>query len=112
MTPTEIKLSRDKSKIIISWPDGDKVELSALLLRQRCNSASSKRSRIDGAEELKTEHLTIAEIRSVGLYAINLVFSDGHDRGIYPWSYLRELCYERLMRGVAEKACERALSIG
>ncbi|RUW64645.1 gamma-butyrobetaine hydroxylase-like domain-containing protein, partial [Mesorhizobium sp. M4B.F.Ca.ET.049.02.1.2] len=27
----------------------------------------------------------------IGSYAIRLVFSDGHDRGIYPWSYLREI---------------------
>ncbi len=112
MTPTEIKLTRDKSKILISWPDGDKAELSALLLRKRCNSARSKRARIDCAEEPTTECLTIAEIRSVGLYAINLVFSDGHDRGIYPWSYLRELSYEGIMRSVADEACDRAYSMG
>lgn len=111
MTPTEIKLSRDKSKIIIRWPDGDKTELSALLLRQRCNSARSKRARIDCAEEPITELLTISEIRSVGLYAINIVFSDGHDRGIYPWSYLRELSYEQIMRSVADEAYNRASAI-
>jgi DUF971 family protein len=27
----------------------------------------------------------------IGRYAIQLHFSDGHDRGIYPWAYLREL---------------------
>jgi len=111
VTPTEIKLSRDKSKIIIRWPDGDKTELSALLLRQRCNSARSKRARIDCAEEPITELLTISEIRSVGLYAINIVFSDGHDRGIYPWSYLRELSYEQIMRSVADEAYNRASAI-
>ena len=112
MIPTEIKLSRDKSKIIIRWPDGDTAELSAPMLRQRCNSARSKRARIDGAEEPTADCLTIAEIRSVGLYAINLVFSDGHDRGIYPWSFLRELSYERMMRSVADKAYDRAYSTG
>lgn len=110
MTPTEIKLSRDRSKIIVSWPDGDKVDLSATLLRQRCNSARSKRARIDCAEEPNTEFLTITDVRSVGLYAINLVFSDGHDRGIYPWSYLRELSYERILRGVADEAYDRVYS--
>ncbi|HYQ49053.1 MAG TPA: DUF971 domain-containing protein, partial [Pseudomonas sp.] len=24
-------------------------------------------------------------------YGVQLVFSDGHERGIYPWPYLREL---------------------
>jgi DUF971 family protein len=27
----------------------------------------------------------------VGNYAVRLVFSDGHDSGIYTWGYLREL---------------------
>jgi len=24
-------------------------------------------------------------------YGVQLVFSDGHERGIYPWAYLRDL---------------------
>jgi DUF971 family protein len=35
--------------------------------------------------------LRITEIHPVGAYGVQLVFSDGHDRGIYPWTYLREL---------------------
>ncbi len=27
---------------------------------------------------------------AVGNYAINIAFSDGHDRGIYPWALLQE----------------------
>ena len=27
-----------------------------------------------------------------GNYAVKLVFSDGHDSGIFSWAYLRELC--------------------
>jgi DUF971 family protein len=30
-------------------------------------------------------------MRPVGSYAVQLVFSDGHERGIFPWVYLREL---------------------
>ena len=32
-----------------------------------------------------------ADVRAVGNYALQLVFSDGHERGIFPWGYLREL---------------------
>jgi DUF971 family protein len=35
--------------------------------------------------------VAIAEVRPVGGYAINIAFSDGHDRGIYPWSFLAQL---------------------
>jgi prepilin-type processing-associated H-X9-DG protein len=34
--------------------------------------------------------LRIVSIASIGLYAINIAFSDGHARGIYPWPLLRE----------------------
>ena len=30
-------------------------------------------------------------VHTIGDKGLNLVFSDGHGRGIYPWAYLREL---------------------
>lgn len=35
--------------------------------------------------------LTIADAEVVGTYALKVVFSDGHDTGIYSWAYLREI---------------------
>jgi DUF971 family protein len=31
----------------------------------------------------------------VGHYAVRIIFGDGHDSGLYTWSYLRELGRER-----------------
>jgi len=39
--------------------------------------------------------VTISRIEPVGNYAVKLVFSDGHDTGIFSWSYLRKLGVER-----------------
>jgi DUF971 family protein len=36
-------------------------------------------------------NVEIRDIIAVGNYAIQLVFDDGHDSGIYSWRYLREL---------------------
>ena len=33
----------------------------------------------------------VTAVAPIGDYAINIAFSDGHARGIYPWSYLLEL---------------------
>ena len=33
----------------------------------------------------------ITDVQAVGNYGLNLAFSDGQDRGIYPWAYLRQL---------------------
>lgn len=67
--------------------------LSHQFLRHRCNCADCRSGlpvlAVGGAQDL-----AIVEIRPVGAYAIQLVFSDGHDRGIYPWRYLRELVAE------------------
>ena len=33
----------------------------------------------------------IARLDPVGNYAVKIVFDDGHDTGLYTWTYLREL---------------------
>jgi prepilin-type processing-associated H-X9-DG protein len=33
----------------------------------------------------------ITTIEPIGGYAVNIAFSDGHARGIYPWVLLKEL---------------------
>ncbi|MBH8614570.1 DUF971 domain-containing protein [Pseudomonas mohnii] len=39
-----------------------------------------------------------AQVRVIDLhsqgYGLQLIFSDGHDRGIYPWPYLAQLAPE------------------
>ena len=35
--------------------------------------------------------ITIDRLAPVGDYAINIAFSDGHARGIYPWAYLQKI---------------------
>ena len=46
---------------------------------------------VDGLAVPVPEGLTIAHVEPVGNYAIRLTFSDGHDRGIFPWSYLSQI---------------------
>lgn len=36
------------------------------------------------------DDVRVVQIESQG-YGVQLVFSDGHERGIYPWAYLRDL---------------------
>ena len=35
--------------------------------------------------------LTVADAELIGNYAIRLRFSDGHDTGIYSWTYLKSI---------------------
>lgn len=91
MPPNEIRISRDRKQLVIEWADGTCSRLDAGHLRANCRSSQAMRSALDGGAAPPPEDLHIADLRLVGLYAINLVFSDGDDRGIYPWRYLRRL---------------------
>ncbi|MGH1352014.1 MAG: gamma-butyrobetaine hydroxylase-like domain-containing protein [Methyloligellaceae bacterium] len=91
MVPTEIHLAKDKKSLLVNWSDRTTDFFSAELLRTGSQSAVSKRHKIDGLEAEVSEDLTILEILPIGSYAINIVFSDGYDRGIFPWKFLRTL---------------------
>lgn len=69
----------------LRWPDGD-AALSASELRAacRCGGCRAVRPQADPAVQL-------SGVEPVGRYAVQLLFTDGHDRGIYPWSLLRGL---------------------
>lgn len=89
--PREITLASDRRSLTLDWGDGRAAHASATALREASRSSNSVRLRVNGWNVPPAPDLTIVDVRPVGLYAINLVFSDGHDRGIYPWGYLREI---------------------
>ena len=35
--------------------------------------------------------ISLAEVVEFGVAGLQVVFSDGHRRGIFPWEYLRQL---------------------
>jgi DUF971 family protein len=90
--PEQIIVSADRSELRLVWP-GSTLALSAPRLRAACRCADCRRARIDHDADLVTEGVALADVRLVGDHALNITFSDGHDRGIYPWSYLLELAH-------------------
>jgi ATP-binding protein involved in chromosome partitioning len=46
----------------------------------------------------RKRNVKIRELRPVGNYAVRIVFDDGHDTGLYAWSYLETLDREREKR--------------
>jgi DUF971 family protein len=70
---------------------GAAFSLPAERLRAACRCAHCRRAQIDGVFPAEFPSVTLAGVAPIGHYAVNLQFSDGHARGIYPWSYLAEL---------------------
>lgn len=90
MIPVELKLADARRSLTISWEDGVVSRLDASLLRRHSQAASAVRARVDGREP-DAAALSVTGVEPIGSYAVRLSFSDGHDRGIYPWSYLRAI---------------------
>lgn len=87
-TPTDIKLHQKSRILEIAFADGKRFNLPYELLRVYSPSAEV-RGHGPGQEVLQIgkQSVEINHIEPVGTYAVQLVFSDGHDTGLYSWDY-------------------------
>lgn len=90
-TPDTVVRSVDGRKLHVTLATGELVTLDAGALRAACRCAHCRRAQIDGTAPESFEAVTIESFSPIGLYAINIAFSDGHARGIFPWGYLSDL---------------------
>ena len=90
--PLEIKLHQASKLLEIKFNNQTECMLSCEFLRVHSPSAEVK-GHGPGQETLQVhrENVAIENIEPVGQYAIKLIFSDGHNTGIYTWDYLYEL---------------------
>ncbi len=90
--PTEIKLHKQSRVLEVAFDDGKRFELPCEYLRVFSPSAEVQ-GHGPGQEKLQTgkKFVNIDEIRPMGNYAVNLVFDDGHESGIYSWEVLYDL---------------------
>ncbi|MES2194699.1 MAG: DUF971 domain-containing protein [Pseudomonadota bacterium] len=90
--PVEIRLTRDRRTLRVSFDDDETFELTAELLRVTSPSAE-----VQGHSEAERKtvggkrNVTILSVDPVGNYAVRLGFDDMHATGIYSWAFLRDL---------------------
>jgi DUF971 family protein len=93
LEPTQI-IEESDSELTIEWSDGESFLYNSSQLRRVCPCAGCV-NEWTGERMLKTESvandLTFTNINIVGHYALNFVFSDGHETGIFSYKYLREI---------------------
>ena len=89
--PNEIKLHQKSRRLELIYED-ESYALDFEFLRVYTPSAEA-RGHGPGQEVLQTgkRNVTIERIEPVGTYALRLVFSDGHDSGLYSWDMLHNL---------------------
>ena len=90
--PSQVVLRESKDALILTYSDGQAYTLPAEYLRVYSPSAEV-RGHGEGNETLQfgKRLITINALEKAGNYALLIVFSDGHDSGIYSWDYLQAL---------------------
>ncbi|MCY1364002.1 hypothetical protein D9M69_507900 [compost metagenome] len=88
--PGALRNSPSQGRLTLEWVDGEQQEISHARLRGACPCAQCKAARLRGVIATVEEGVRLERIALQG-YGVQLLFSDGHERGIYPWGYLREL---------------------
>ena len=76
----------------LRWQDGSESHLPHALLRAHCRCAGCQQVyRQEGRHPEAAPTIRLVAINPISDKGLNLVFSDGHGRGIFPWAYLHEL---------------------
>jgi DUF971 family protein len=90
--PIDITLHQQSNVMDVSFDDGSRFSMPVEYLRVFSPSAEV-RGHGPGQEVLQVgkRNVGVTAIEPIGMYAVKLVFSDGHDTGIYSWEYLHEL---------------------
>ena len=95
--PEKIHVSVEDATMHILWRDENESVLPLDLLRRRCPCAvcEGNREEEDGLHVITVDQMgataEVERIQKVGRYAIQIVWKDGHDSGIYTYSFLRQL---------------------
>jgi DUF971 family protein len=85
----------DKGVLGIEWNDGHKAVYPVRHLRQHCPCAACT-DEMTGELRVKPDDIPLLimlkDVEAVGRYALRFIWSDGHDTGIYSFTFLRRLC--------------------
>lgn len=94
--PTELRLSKDRRTLTVTFEGGETFPLAAEYLRVTSPSAEvqghspAERKTVPGKIDVQ-----ILAVEPVGNYAVRLSFDDMHSTGIYGWDYLAKLGREK-----------------
>lgn len=94
--PTELRVSKDRKLLTVSFPDHEPFALPAEFLRVLSPSAEvqghspEQRVTVPGKR-----NVVIQKIEPVGNYAVRITFDDSHDTGIFTWDYLHRMGHEK-----------------
>lgn len=113
--PPKLEITDGGAGLKVEFACGSKYELTAEMLRVMSPSAEVQGHSIEQRVTVGNKrNVKISELRPVGNYAIRIAFNDGHDTGLYTWTYLQQLGREKEKRWgeYLEELAKKGLSRG
>ncbi len=90
--PVELRVSKDKRLLTISFDNGERFAIPAEMLRVYSPSAEVQGHRSDQRKlEFGKRNVEIMRVVATGNYAVRIVFDDMHETGIFTWGFLHDL---------------------
>ena len=94
--PVDLKLRMKAQELVVTWADGRRSVYPMAYLRAKCPCAQCRTHRGEQGPPAVVsagpdEPVTVANAELAGNYAVRFVWSDGHDTGIYNYTYLRQI---------------------
>ena len=97
--PTELRVSKDRRTLSVTFAGHAPFEFTAELLRVLSPSAevqghsAEQRVTVPGKKDV-----AIMKIEPVGNYAVRSTFDELHDTGIFTWDYFHKIGHEKEAR--------------
>jgi DUF971 family protein len=101
--PERVAVAAHGRALRVRWRDGLEAALSASALRDACRCASCTHLRRCGEPVQSDPGIGLLQVAEFGVAGLQLVFSDGHRRGLFPWEYLRQLATHSMRALPAEE---------
>ena len=98
--PRRIRVDRAEGWLEMDWADDGILRVKLPDVRKACPCALCKDLRAKQDDQLQMitaeqiPSIDLSDVIPVGNYAIQIRWTDGHDTGIYTYSYLKQLALE------------------
>jgi DUF971 family protein len=99
--PKRIDLNKREGFLEIEWPDGEVCRYPLSQLREACPCAECRGGHEYMGDQFAPDNIlkltparsyNVVRLDLSGNYALQPLWDDGHQSGIYTWGYLRKIC--------------------
>lgn len=93
-----VKVELQETSLKLTWEDGTSSNVAYVVLRLNCGCArcvnEMTSTRLIRIVDIPKD-ICIIDYLVIGNYALQFLWSDGHETGIYPYSHIRSLSEKR-----------------